>query len=76
MSRAAYLQPMFQRIVAAIFVIGLLSAILTPPADAGERSRSARAEFVKANPCPPPGSPLGPVLATLWTTLCRWPVAG
>lgn len=59
MSRAAYLQPMFQRIVAAIFVIGLLSVILTPPADAGERSRSARAEFVKANPCPVHGKRSG-----------------
>ena len=50
---------MLSRFVVAVFLIGLLSAIFTPPAEAGERSRSARAEFVKANPCPATGKPRG-----------------
>ena len=50
---------MLSRFVVAVFLIGLLSAIFTPPAEAGERSRSARAEFMRAHPCPATGRPGG-----------------
>ena len=39
-------------------LLSLLAAFLTPT-DASERSRSARAEFVRASPCPATGKAAG-----------------
>lgn len=48
----AYRPLMSSRIVVVVFQASLLAAFFISPAKAGERSRSVRAEFVKANPCP------------------------
>jgi hypothetical protein len=43
-----------------IRLLALVCAMAAAPGDAVDRSRAARAEFRRANPCPSTGSPRGP----------------
>lgn len=48
------------RAVAMACFAGLLAVFFAPLIDASERASGPRAEFVKANPCPPTGKHSGP----------------